>query len=158
MSAPPSKNIQGFSLPEVMIVVMIIAILVVLAVPQLNASLQLNRIQTASSLIAAKLSEAKATAVKQNKSVSFVVDENNMKVWIEANSTVIGSIEQLPTGIKIKISPDTSATKEYVTFNSMGVLSTTPATISPYYEAKKVELPISISISGKITLGAMRTY
>lgn len=158
MSAPPSKNIQGFSLPEVMIVVIIIAILVVLAVPQLNASLQLNRIQTASSLIASKLSEAKAIAVKQNKSVSFVVDENNMKVWIEANSTVIGSIEQLPTGIKIKISPDTSATKEYVTFNSMGVLSTTPATISPYYEAKKVELPISISISGKITLGAMRTY
>jgi len=158
MSAPPSKNIQGFSLPEVMIVVIIIAILVVLAVPQLNSSLQLNRIQTASSLIASKLSEAKAIAVKQNKSVSFVVDENNMKVWIEANSTVIGAVEQLPQQIKVKISPDTSATKEYVTFNSMGVLSTTPATILPYYEAKRLELPITISISGKITLGAIRTY
>ncbi|HRH43523.1 MAG TPA: GspH/FimT family pseudopilin [Pyrinomonadaceae bacterium] len=158
MSAPPSKNIQGFSLPEVMIVVIIIAILVVLAVPQLNSSLQLNRIQTASSLIASKLSEAKMAAIKQNKQVSFVLDETNRQVWIEANSTVIGNVEQLPQLIKVKISPDTSATKEYITFNSMGVLSSTPATILPFYEAKRVELPISISISGKITLGAIRTY
>lgn len=158
MSAPPSKNIQGFSLPEVMIVVIIIAILVVLAVPQLNSSLQFNRIQTASSLIASKLSEAKMAAIKQNKQVSFVLDETNRQIWIEANSTVIGNVEQLPQLIKVKISPDTSATREYITFNSMGVLSTTPATILPFYEAKRVELPISISISGKITLGAMRTY
>lgn len=158
MSAPPSKNIQGFSLPEVMIVVIIIAILVVLAVPQLNSSLQLNRIQTASSLIASKLSEAKMAAIKQNKQVSFVLDETNRQVWIEANSTVIGNVEQLPQLIKVKISPDTSATKEYITFNSMGVLSSTPATILPFYEAKRVELPISISISGKITLGAIQTY
>lgn len=158
MSAPPSKNIQGFSLPEVMIVVIIIAILVVLAVPQLNSSLQFNRIQTASSLIASKLSEAKMAAIKQNKQVSFVLDETNRQVWIEANSTVIGNVEQLPQLIKVKISPDTSATKEYITFNSMGVLSTTPATILPFYEAKRVELPISISISGKITLGAIQTY
>lgn len=158
MSAPPSKNIQGFSLPEVMIVVIIIAILVVLAVPQLNSSLQFNRIQTASSLIASKLSEAKMAAIKQNKQVSFVLDETNRQIWIEANSTVIGNVEQLPQLIKVKISPDTSATKEYITFNSMGVLSTTPATILPFYEAKRVELPISISISGKITLGAIRTY
>ena len=102
MNCPPLKN-QGFSLPEVMIVFFVIAILVVLAVPQLNASLQLNRIQTASSLVAAKLSEAKSIAVKQNKSVSFVVDENNLKVWIESGSTVIGSVEQLPQGTKIKI-------------------------------------------------------
>lgn len=158
MSAPPSKNIQGFSLPEVMIVVIIIAILVVLAVPQLNSSLQFNRIQTASSLIASKLSEAKMAAIKQNKQVSFVLDETNRQIWIEANSTVIGNVEQLPQLIKVKISPDTSATKEYITFNSMGVLSTTPATILPFYEAKRVELPISISISGKITLGAIQTY
>ncbi len=157
MNCPPLKN-QGFSLPEVMIVFFVIAILVVLAVPQLNASLQLNRIQTASSLIAAKLSEAKSIAVKQNKSVSFVVDENNLKVWIESGSTVIGSVEQLPQGTKIKISPDTSATKEYITFNSMGTLSTTPATISPFYETKRLELPVSVLMSGKITLGEIRSY
>lgn len=158
MNSPPERNNFGFSLPEVMIVVIIIAILVVLAVPQLNASLQLNRIQTASSIVTAKLSEAKSIAIKQNKQVSVVVDETNRKVWVEANSIVIGSVEQLPLDTKIKISPNTSATKEYITFNSMGALITTPATVLPYYETKRLELPISVSVSGKITLGEIRTY
>ena len=158
MICPRSKKNLGFSLPEVLIVVLIIAILVVLAVPQLNASMQLNRLQTSSTIIAAKLSEAKAIAVKQNKSISFVVDKNNMSVWVESNSTVIGAVEGLPQNIKIKTSPNSTAVKEYITFNSMGNLVTAPATIYPYYEAENLELPITISISGKIKIGTIQTY
>lgn len=117
MLSPRKRNLQGFSLPEVLIVVLVIAILVVLAVPQLTSSLQLNRIQTGSSIVSSKLAEAKMIAVKQNKQVSFILDEANQQVWIEANSAVIGNVESLPTDIKIKISPNTSATKESVTFN-----------------------------------------
>lgn len=148
----------GFSLPEILIVVLIIAILVVLTLPQLSSSLRLNHIQTSMSIVSSKLAETKMIAVKQNKTVSFVVDENNSQVWIETNSTVIGNIESLPKEIKLKISPDTSATKELVTFNSMGMLVTTPATISINDETKRLTLPVGISISGKITVGVIGTY
>jgi prepilin-type N-terminal cleavage/methylation domain-containing protein len=111
MHYPQTKQNSGFSLPEVLIVVLTAAILAVAALLQLFSSLQLNRIQTASSLVASKLGEAKMIAVKQNRNVCFVLDETNSRVWIEANSTVIGSVENLPKGIKIKISPNTSATK-----------------------------------------------
>ena len=158
MNYPQAENNKGFSLPEVLIVVLTAAIVAVAALPQLFSSLQLNRIQTASSLIASKLAEAKMIAVKQNRNVSFVLDETNSRVWIEANSTVIGNVENLPMGIKIKISPNTLATTEYVTFSSMGALTTSPPTILPYYEAKRLELPVTVSVSGKIALGNVRTY
>ena len=158
MRLASNTSIDGFSLPEILIVLFIIAILVVLTLPQMTASFQLNRVQTGASIVSSKLLEAKATAIKQNKSVSFVLDETNSKVWLEANSTVIGNVESLPKDIKIKISPNTSATTEYVTFNSMGALVTTPATVLPYYETRKLELPVTVSISGKVTLGSMRSY
>jgi Tfp pilus assembly protein FimT len=153
-----AKNNRGFSMPEILIVVLSISIMVVLALPQLNSTLELNRIQTGSSLVSNKLAEARMLAVKQNRQVSFFLDETNRKVWVEVNSAVVGSVENLPTDIKIKISPDTTATKELVTFNSMGALATATTTISTYYESKRLEVPISVSMSGKITVGTMRSY
>lgn len=158
MHYPQMKQNKGFSLPEVLIVVLTVAILATLAVPQLFSTIQLNRIQTASSLVASKLSEAKMIAIKRNRSVSLVVDENNSQIWLESNSTVIGNVEQLPRGIKIKITPNSVATTEYVTFSSMGTLITTPPTVLPYYESKSLELPIVVSVSGKITPGKIRYY
>ena len=151
-------KMAGFSLPEILIVVLTASILAVLAIPQLNSSLRLNRLQTASSIITNKLADAKTNAIKRNRQVSLVVDEVNRKVWVEVNSTVIGTVETLPDEIKIKISPDTSATKEYVTFNSMGALSSTPPTILPYQESRRLELPVTVSVSGKIGAGNIRTY
>lgn len=158
MFNPPTKNNSGFSLIEIVVVMLVIAILVVLAIPQMTSNLQLNRIQTGSSIVATKLGEAKLLAIKQNKQVSFVLDEINQQIWIEANSTKIGATLNLPQNIKIKISPDTTATKEFVTFNSMGALVTTPSTISTYYALKQLEVPVDVSISGKVTIGKMRSY
>ncbi|MEK7724682.1 MAG: prepilin-type N-terminal cleavage/methylation domain-containing protein [Acidobacteriota bacterium] len=158
MQNPQAESQKGFTFPEVLIVLIIIAILAVIALPQLFSSVQLNRILTASSLITNKLSEAKMLAVKQNKNISLVIDETDLQVWLESNSTVIGSKESLPSGIKVKVSPNTSATKEYITFSSMGTLVTTPSTVLPYYEARSLEHPINVSISGKITRGEMRNY
>ena len=152
------KKNQGFSLLEIIIVVLTISILAVLAVPQLNSSLQLNRIQTGASLVSSKLSEARLTAIKQNRQVSFVLDEANSLVWIEANSTVIGKVDKLPQDINIKIAPNSIATTEIVTFNSMGRLDTLPSIVSTYYQTKRLEVPVSISIVGKITVGAMNSY
>ena len=158
MFNPPPKNDSGFSLLEIMVVTLSIAILVVLAIPQMTANLQLNRIQTGASIVAAKLGEAKMLAIKQNKQVSFVLDETNQQVWIEINSTRIGTTETLPKNINIKITPDTTATKEVVIFNSMGALITAPCTISSFYAVKKLEVPIAVTTSGKITIGLMRSY
>jgi prepilin-type N-terminal cleavage/methylation domain-containing protein len=158
MSFSRNKSNAGFSLPEILIVLLTAAILVVLAVPQMTTAFQLNRIQTGASVVSAKLIEAKSLSIKKNKQVSFVLDEVNRTFWIEANSTVIGNVESLPTEIKIKISPDTSATREYITFNSMGAIITTPSSVLPYHETDKLEIPVTVSISGKVAIGDMRSY
>lgn len=137
---------------------MIVGILVVLAVPQMTSSIRLNRLKTGAALVAAKLGEAKMQAIKQNRQISFVLDETTREVWIESSAGTLGSVEKLPQDIGLRISPNTTPTVERVTFNSMGALVTTPPTISGFDTPTSLEVPVTVSISGKIAMGTMRTY
>ena len=148
----------GFSLPEILIVLIVIAIIIAFAIPQLTASMHLNKINTGAALVASKISEAKMEAIKRNQKVSIVIDELNDLVWIEANSNIIGAVKELPTGSRVKISPDTSAIQEKITFNSVGTLTTQPATISVFNPAERVEKKININLTGKISVAEMNKY
>jgi prepilin-type N-terminal cleavage/methylation domain-containing protein len=149
---------SGFSLPEIIVVLLVIAIIAVLAIPQMSASIELNRVNVGSSMVAAMLSEAKMTAIKRNFPVTFVLDETNGSVWIEANSIIIGNVQKIPQATKIKINPDATTAQERITFNSIGSLTTPPATISVFNAQKKVEKKVSINLTGRISVAEMNTY
>ena len=63
------KNAKGFTLVELLLVVLIAAILAVIAVPSLQSTILINRGDTASNQFAAVLSMARSEAVKQGTTV-----------------------------------------------------------------------------------------
>lgn len=65
------KGQKGISLPEIMIVLIILAILVVLALPQIIASRQMFRFSAVQRQVAATLNEARQNAMSQRKPVTF---------------------------------------------------------------------------------------
>lgn len=76
------KNQKGFSLPELIIVLLIIAILVVLALPQITASRRLFRFSGIQRQIATSLNETRQHAMSQRQPVTFRYDDANKRAII----------------------------------------------------------------------------
>lgn len=74
------KNQKGFSLPEILIVLLIIAILVVLALPQISSSRRLLRFSAIQRQIGSSLNEARQDAMSQRKPITFRYDDVNKRV------------------------------------------------------------------------------
>lgn len=65
---------QGFSLPEIVVVLLVIAILVVLALPQIIASRRLLRFAGMQRQVASSLVDARQTAMSQRTPITFRYD------------------------------------------------------------------------------------
>jgi prepilin-type N-terminal cleavage/methylation domain-containing protein len=114
------RNQKGFSLPEILIVLLIIAIMVVAALPQIQQNLQMFRLESVAGLLSNRLSETRLVAVKHNRAA-----------WLEINSTgkrlEVWTTNELNQPIRAKIDlpiPDNvsivSGSASRVTFNSLG--------------------------------------
>jgi prepilin-type N-terminal cleavage/methylation domain-containing protein len=76
------KGQKGFSLPELVVVLLILAILVVLALPQVISSRRAFRFSGMQRQIAAALNEARQEAMAQRKAVTFLYDDADKKIII----------------------------------------------------------------------------
>jgi prepilin-type N-terminal cleavage/methylation domain-containing protein len=72
----PWNQTSGFSLIELLIVLIIISIIIVAALPNIQQNLKLYRVESASGALAGALSKARMAAIKYNR-----------PVWLEINST-----------------------------------------------------------------------
>lgn len=149
------KSQKGFSVPELLIVFLIATILCVLAIPQLSASLKLNRINTLNAAIATKLAEARIQAIKRNSQVSLKINFQNRRIWIEAGGAQIGGSENYTSENIIQCSPSTNLTQETITFNSFGNLQTSPTTVKVINTSLNRSKTVQVSLSGKVTVGGM---
>lgn len=73
---------KGFSLPEMMIVLLVISILIVLALPQIISSRRLFRFSGVQRIVAASLTEARQHAMSQRTPVTVRYDDTNKKIII----------------------------------------------------------------------------
>ena len=71
---------KGFSLPELVIVMLIIAILLVLALPQIIASRRLFKFSGIQRQIASSLRDARQDAISQRKAVTLRYDDVNKRL------------------------------------------------------------------------------
>ncbi len=74
---------NGFSLIEVIIVLLIISILAIAALPQIQRNLQLYRLESVTGLLSNRLTEARLTAVKHNRAAWLEINSTNniLEVW-----------------------------------------------------------------------------
>lgn len=73
---------KGFSLPELVIVLLVAAILLVLALPQIISSTRLFRFSGFQRQVAASLRDARQEAMSQRKPVTFRYQNNNLRIII----------------------------------------------------------------------------
>ncbi|MET0751977.1 MAG: GspH/FimT family pseudopilin, partial [Pyrinomonadaceae bacterium] len=73
------KN-KGFSLPELLIVLLVGAIILVLALPQLISSRRLMKFSAMQKQVSASLIEARQEAMSQRKAVTFCYDDRNKQL------------------------------------------------------------------------------
>ena len=74
------KKQRGFSLPELMIVVLIISILVVLALPQVMSSRRLFRFSGLQRQVTSSLTEARQEAMSQRKPITVLYDDTTKRI------------------------------------------------------------------------------
>lgn len=80
------KRQNGFSLPELLVVLLVITILIVLSLPQLAASRRAFRFAGMQRQIVASLTEARQEAVSQRAPISFRYDDDKKTTVIYGGS------------------------------------------------------------------------
>jgi len=75
----PSSNDRGFTLIELMMVVVVVGVIMALAVPSLRGAVQGSRVKSAASTLYAAFVEAQGLAKSKGHSVCLVLDKTNRK-------------------------------------------------------------------------------
>lgn len=120
MSAFPKTKSFGFSLVELMVGIMIIAILVTLAMPSFQDVLRNSEVRNAAESITGGLQRARAEAVARNTNVQFVLGTGSS--W-----TVDYVAKPVPADPPIDSRSSNEGSKN-VTVNALAADLTTPAT------------------------------
>lgn len=147
----PSKT-EGFSLVEVVIVLLIISIVIVAALPQVQKTLQLYRVESAAGLLSNRLAETRLTAIKRNRAAWLEINDTNrtLEVW-----TTDANNQPIRTKTIVSISPDVtivSGSPSRVTFNSLGRNQANSEVLIKFRLGKtNFCRSVSVSVVGNIT-------
>ena len=114
------NKMKGFSLIEVLIVLLVISLMVVAAVPQVTHSLRLYRLESSAGLLSNRLTEARLTAIKHNRPAWVEIDSANRRfeVW-----TTNQNNQPIRTKLAVPIPSDVTivaGAPTRITFNSLG--------------------------------------
>lgn len=82
LAAKKLTNQKGFSLPELVVVLLVLAILVVLALPQMISSRRAFRFAGLQRQVASSLNQARQEAMSQNLPITFLYDDAAKKIVI----------------------------------------------------------------------------
>jgi Tfp pilus assembly protein FimT len=145
----------GFSLPEILIVFLTVAIIVVIALPGSIRTLQLYRLDTGVSVIGNKLMETRMTAIKRNRTAWLRLDKTARTVVIRSTNSAGATIdvnfsESFPTGMIL----DESDSVE-ISFDSFGNSTAGSQTFTLQESNSNKRKDITISPAGKISVGNM---
>ena len=81
-----TKNNKGFSIPELLIVLLVGAIILVLALPQLISSRRLMKFSAMQKQVSASLIEARQEAMSQRRAITFCYDDRNKQLVVYGGS------------------------------------------------------------------------
>lgn len=145
----------GFSLPEILIVLLTIAILTTLALPSGLRALQLYRLETSVSVISDKLMETRMSAIKRNRTSSLKIDKTARTAQIHSTNQKGETIDvNFPVAFPQGLQFDAVDSVE-ISFDSMGRISTGIQTLTFKETNSNKRKNIIVSPAGKISVGQM---
>lgn len=80
------RDDKGFSVPELIIVLLVAGIILVLALPQIISSRRLMKFSSVQKQIASTLTETRQEAMSQRRAVSFRYDDTNKRLIMSGGS------------------------------------------------------------------------
>lgn len=118
----PKKKVNsqtGFSLIELIIVVLVVAILGTLALPSIQRTLQLYRLEAGTSYIVHRLTETRLAAIKRNRDTWLEINSANRTLTLKSTNDAgqqisLGLPTSLPEGVQFNGAPAS------VAFTSLG--------------------------------------
>jgi prepilin-type N-terminal cleavage/methylation domain-containing protein len=149
-----SKNLnqRGFSLIELLIVILVVAILVTLSIPQIQQTLKMYRLDVGERLVSNRLLDARLSAIKRNRDAWLVINSS-------ARTLQVASTDD--NGATVYLSPSTtlpenvyfsSTTPPSVIFNSLGRNKTAgTSSVSLQLTKSSSSRTIAVSATGNIT-------
>jgi prepilin-type N-terminal cleavage/methylation domain-containing protein len=147
-----NNKTRGFSLIEVLIVILIISILVVAAFPQIQQTLRLYRVESAAGILLNRLTEARLTAIKNNRTSWLEINstDRTLEIW-----TTNQNNQPIRTQFTVPVSEDVmivSGSPNRVTFTSLGRnQANTDVSIKLKLSKTNFCKAITISVAGSIT-------
>ena len=141
---------RGFSLIELLIVLVVVGVLVSVSVIGVQSTMRLRRVDTGAALVASKLTEARSNAIKRNKQIRLAIDTANRRLQVFDGTTAVGHPEYLPTGVTFTGTPPAQ-----IAFDSVGRLTTASQTLTLSAQGAGVTKGVQVSPSGKVTLQSM---
>jgi Tfp pilus assembly protein FimT len=149
---------RGFSTFELVIVLVVIAVVCAIAIPNATRSVELHRLDGAASLLASKLAEARMNAIKRNRQAWVLVDPAARTMQIQstdnAGATInVGTAASLPDGVNFT-SP---AVATQVRFDSLGRLPAgAPAWTITFRGVRNTRTKdVGITVAGRVSVANM---
>lgn len=143
---------KGFSLIELIIVILCVAILATLAFPSVQRNLQLFRMETGSGSVTFLLALARMEAIKRNRDVTVVIDQTQKTATIKSKNY---RNEEITIAENLRLSDDISfadSNTSSITFTSLGRnKSTTESKLLLKLDGTNKRREVKVSIGGQIS-------
>ena len=108
---------SGFTLPEILIVIVIISVLALLAIPRFSTASSKRHLESARMRVMAALVTARQAAIQKGTSVTFTLDNTHTVRVQQTSGDPTNLVSPVPLNTLYKVTAKTTASIE---FNSRG--------------------------------------
>jgi prepilin-type N-terminal cleavage/methylation domain-containing protein len=147
---------HGFSVMELLIVVFILLVLMAAALPSVNRTIQLWRLETSTAMVVAKIADARMNSIKRNRPSWLLINAGAGTIQVQSTNPAtnavmnIGAAEQVRRGVNL-VAP----TPANVTFDSLGWPTGGVAQTIRLQNAANAgndQKNVNISVTGRVTV------
>jgi prepilin-type N-terminal cleavage/methylation domain-containing protein len=123
----PTIRRSGFTLPEILIVIVLISLLALVAIPRFATANGKRHMESARMRVAAALATARQAAIQKGQTVQFKIADN--RVTVITSGTTTNLISPVPLDTLYKVTVGTNISNPFtVDYSSRGFASLSSAT------------------------------
>jgi prepilin-type N-terminal cleavage/methylation domain-containing protein len=126
----PSAFRRGFTLPEILIVIVMISLLALFAIPRFATANSKRHMESARMRVAAALATARAAAIQKGQTVQFKIATNRVTVKVKGTSDTTDLVSPIPLRTLYSVQTDGDYTIDFTARGFAILGSRTPIKLS----------------------------